>query len=421
MNRDFARGSRAFRGALLTSAALVSLAAATPSLADTVKVGLLVQLTGASSADGQEIVRGAEMAIEDMNAAGGVNGDTFELVIGDTKDGAAGDVALAVERVLSDSDVHFVLAGYASLTGFEIDDMREADMPYMLAGPSGQTAGIISPDPDAYWCCWSLTPSFDAYNTDVTLLAEDLAEEGKIELPNKKVALISSDNAYSNTIHDGMVKQFTDNGWDITVDEVVPFGEVNDWRTILAKVRQDPPDLVINLDYLPANSASFMNQFMEDPTDSLVFLQYAPSVPEFVELTGENSNGVLYDLLGGVLNTPKNPRAAELNDKFKEKYGVESGTYGIGIYEMLNVYFDAVEKVGDPTDHEAIGKAIGETSKQVAEGRLEFDPETHLAKQGDEYFPIQFYQIQNGERVLIRPEQYATGEFQLPPFMKMDE
>jgi len=79
-------------------------------------------------------------------------------------------------------------------------------MPYMLAGPSGQTAGIISPDPDAYWCCWSLTPSFDAYNTDVTLLAEDLAAEGKIELPNKKVALISSDNAYSNTIHDGMVK-----------------------------------------------------------------------------------------------------------------------------------------------------------------------------------------------------------------------
>lgn len=420
MIRNFAWRPRALRDALLASAALISLAA-TPALADTVKIGLLVQLTGASSADGQEIVRGAQMAIEDMNEAGGVNGDTFELVVGDTKDGAAGDVALAVERVLADEDVHFVLAGYASLTGFEIDDMREADMPYMLAGPSGQTAGIISPDPDAYWCCWSLMPSFEAYNTDVTLLAEKLAAEGKIELPNKKVALISSDNAYSNTIHDGMVKQFTDNGWKITVDEIVPFGEVNDWRTILAKVRQDPPDLVINLDYLPANSASFMNQFMEDPTDSLVFLQYAPSVPEFVELTGKNSRGVVYDLLGGVLSTPKNPRAKELQDKFQAKYKVESGAYGIAMYEMLNVYFEALGKVGDAADHEAVGKAIGATSKQVAEGFLEFDPLTHLAKQGDKYFPIQFYQIQDGERVLIRPEQYATGEFQLPPFMKMGE
>ena len=45
--------------------------------------------------------------------------------------------------------------------------------------------------------------------------------------------------------------------------------------------------------------ASFLNQFMEQPTKSLLFLQYAPSVPEFVTLTGKKSDGVIYDLLGG--------------------------------------------------------------------------------------------------------------------------
>jgi branched-chain amino acid transport system substrate-binding protein len=396
----------------------LSALAATSAWADVVKIGVLVQLTGASSADGEEIVRGAKMAIEDANAKGGVAGHTFELAIGDTKDGAAGDVAAAVERLLSDQNVHFIAAGYASLTSFELDNMKEAGMPYILSGPSGQTRGIISPDPSSYWCCWSLNPSFDAYNTDVPSYVDRLGSEGLVNLGGKKVALISSDNAYSNTIHDGMKEKFQKTGWTITVDEVVPFGEVNDWRTVLTKVRQNPPDLVVNLDYLPKNAARFMDQFMESPTKSLMFMQYAPSVPEFVNLTGDKSQGVIYNLLGGVLNTPKNPRATELQSRFKAKYGTESGTYGIGLYEEINLYFDALAKVGDPTKHEAIGKAIGETDKVVAEGRLKFDPKTHLAMQGDDFLPIQFYQIQNKQRVLIAPKAYATGEFQLPPFGK---
>ncbi|HEV7284482.1 MAG TPA: ABC transporter substrate-binding protein, partial [Kaistia sp.] len=281
-----------------------------------------------------------------------------------------------------------------------------------------QTKDIIAPAPDKYGCCWSLTPSFDAYNTDVTSFAEKLAADGKISLPTKKVAIISSDNAYSKTISEGMKKTFTEKGWTITVDEIVPFGEVTDWRSILAKVRENVPDLIINTDYLPGNSASFLNQFLEQPTKSLVFLQYAPSVPEFVQLTGKNSNGVIYNLLGGALTTPKNPRAAEVADKFKAKFGVESGTYGVGLYEIANVYFDALKKVGDPSDHAGIMKALGETDKQTAQGRLKFDPATHLAMQGDDYIPITFFQIWDGERTLISPAAYATGEFKIQPWMK---
>lgn len=193
---------------------------------------------------------------------------------------------------------------------------------------------------------------------------------------------------------------------------------MTDWRSILAKVRENVPDVVINTDYLPGNSASFLNQFLEQPTKSLVFLQYAPSVPEFVELTGNKSDGVIYNLLGGALTTPKNPRADEVAAKFKAKYGVESGTYGVGLYEMTNVYFDAVKKVGGASDHAAIMKALSETDKQVAEGRLKFDPATHLATQGDDYIPITFFQIWDGQRTLISPEKYATGAFKLQPWMK---
>jgi len=411
-------GRLAGHAKIAVMAAAVALLASTTASAETIKIGLLAPLTGPASADGQEFQRGAQMAIDEMNAAGGIGGNTFELAVGDVKDQSAGNVTSAVERLIGDPDVHFMLTGYASLTNFEIDTMAEADMPYVLAATSQQTKDIIAPDPSKYDCCWSWTPSFDAYNTDVTAFVEKLAAKGAITLPTKKVAIISSDNAYSKTISEGMKKTFTEKGWTITVDELVPFGEVTDWRAILAKVRENTPDVVINTDYLPGNSASFLNQFLEQPTKSLVFLQYAPSVPEFVELTGAKSNGVIYNLLGGALVSPKNPRADEVNTKFKDKYGVESGTYGVALYEIVNTYFDALKKVGDASDHKAIMKALGETDKQTVAGRLKFDPATHLAMQGDDFIPITFFQIWDGKRTLISPEAYATGEFKVQPWMQ---
>lgn len=411
-------GRRVRQLVLGASIAALSATASTAAFADTIKIGLLAPLTGPAAADGQEFQRGAQLAIDEINAAGGFNGNTFELVVGDVKDQSAGAVTSAVERLLGDQDVHFMASGYASLTNFEIENMAEAEMPYILSANSQQTKDIVAPEPDKYGCCWSLTPSFDAYNTDVTSFVEKLAADGKIQLPTKKVAIVSSDNAYSKTISEGMKKTFTEKGWTITVDELVPFGEVTDWRAILAKVRENVPDVVINTDYLPGNSASFLNQFLEQPTKSLVFLQYAPSVPEFVELTKKNSNGVIYDLLGGPLTTPKNPRAAEVADKYKAKYGVESGTYGVALYETVYLYLDALKKAGDYKDHAAVMKALAETDKQIAAGRLKFDPATHLAMQGDAFIPITFFQIWDGKRDLISPAQYATGEFKLQPWMQ---
>ena len=386
--------------------------------ADVVKIGLLAPLTGPAAADGEEFVRGVGWAIEEANAKGGVAGHTFELVVADVRDQSAANVSSAAERLIGTDGVEVVLTGYASLTMFEVELMAEAGMPYIAAGPSPSFAAITTQSIDDYWCCWSYTASFKGYETDVRPAVESLAERGLIPLNNKSVAIISSDNAYSKTISEGMKQSFTEGGWSIVVDELVPFGEVGDWRAILAKVRETSPDLVINTDYLPGNSALFLNQFLEAPTNSLVFLQYAPSVPEFVQLTGENSTGVLYNLINAPLDSDGWPRGQELMRAYEARYGMESGVYGVGLYEMANLYFEALAEVGDPTDRESIGNAIGRISRPTVAGNLEFDPETHVAVQSNDHIPVSFWQIQSGgARVLIEPAQYASGEFLLPPWM----
>lgn len=400
------------------AAGLIAAASALPAVADVVKIGLLAPVTGPSAADGQDFVDGLTWAIEEANVKGGVAGHTFELVVADVKDHSAANVSSAAERLLGTDGVEVILTGYASLSMFEVDLMAEADMVYMASGPSPSFAAITTQAIEDYWCCWSYTASFKGYETDVRPAVEALAARGEFTLRDKSVAIISSDNAYSKTISEGMKVSFEEGGWNVVVDELVPFGEVGDWRSILAKVQDANPDLVINTDYLPGNSALFLNQFLEKPTNSLVFLQYAPSVPEFVKLTEKNSNGVLYNLIGATLDSDGWPRGQALQAAFAEKYGREPGPYGPGLYEMGGVYFDALAKVGDPTDRKAIAAAIGETKKEIAAGNLEFDPATHVALQSNDHIPVSFWQLQDGgKRVLIEPSKYANGEFMLPPWM----
>lgn len=386
--------------------------------ADVIKIGVLAPLSGPSASDGADFIKGVELAVDEKNASGGVAGHTFEIISADVKDGSPDNVSSAAQRLINTEGVQVVLTGYASLSLFEVDLFADANMPYISSGPSGSFAGIVSKDPGNYNCCWSLSPSYKGYETDVLPLVEGLIADGKFKPAAKKLAMISSDNPYSKVISEGMKKSFSAAGWTVTVDEMVPFGPVNDWRAILAKVRQDPPDLVVNTDYQPSNSALFLKQFLEQPTQSLVFLQYAPSVPEFVDLTKEQSNGVLYNLIGGAIDSPGWPRGQEVLKKYQDKFKVASGVYGSALYEEAQMYFAALEKVGDPKDHDAIGKALGETKVDAAPGPVEFDQATHLAVQDENHIPVTFYQIWDGKRFLIGPKKYATGDFKLPPWIK---
>ncbi|SDJ53510.1 branched-chain amino acid transport system substrate-binding protein [Salipiger marinus] len=403
---------------LATTALVASVGLPSFAQAEVVKIGVLAPVSGPAAADGQEMVNGAQLAIDQLNEGGGVGDYTFELVVGDAADQSAAAVATATERLLSDRAMGAIVAGYASGSNFEIEMMSEMEMIYLISANAAQTRDIIADDPDAFPTVWSLSPSFDAYNTGVLPVIEQLIEDGKVSVEEKSLALISSDIPYSKTIADGLVESFESAGWEIKVNDLVPFGEIGDWRGFLAQVRQDPPAVVINTDYLPGNAAAFVSQFMEQPTDSLVFIQYAPSVPEFLDLTAGESSGILYNMLGAPLPGNASERAAQVVGDYEAAYGSTPGVYGPMLYESVMLYADALEAVGNPSDRVAIGEWIGASSTDTAIGKLEFDPATHLAVQGPEHVPLQFYQIQDGKRVLFSPEAYANGDFVTSPWME---
>jgi len=421
MQDDRIRGMRSRRRLLALAAAGLALAGltATPASADdkSVVLAVLGAFAGPFAADAVEGYNGALLAAQEINAAGGVAGYTFEVEKFDTKDMTPDNVLSAVERLKAADNLGAIVTPFGSLSGFEMDYVAEIGVPYMVAANSNQYRSIISQDPEKYGNVWSLAPSYDAYQTELPVVLEEMIEKGTFKPKEKTLAIIGSDNPYSMPIFEGLKKSMEEHGWTITFEDVVPPVEINDWRVILSKIRDNPPAVIVNTEASSSNAASFMNQFMEDPTDSLLFIQYAPSVPEFVELTRENSTGVLYNMLGGPISERVSERTAEIGKKYVDEYGYDSSIYGYICYEMVYLYADVLKKVGDPKDYAAISKELAQTDKVMVHGRVKFDPKTHLSLQGGDYLPIQFYQIWEGDRVTIYPEKYATGTAKLPPWM----
>jgi branched-chain amino acid transport system substrate-binding protein len=382
----------------------------------TVKLAVLGAFAGPFAADAVEGYNGALLAAEEINEAGGIAGYSFEVEKFDTKEMTPDSVLAAVERLKAADDVGAIVTPFGSLSGFEMDYIAEIGVPYMVAANSNQYRSIIKPDPDRFSNVWSLAPSYDAYQTELPLVLEEMIEAGTLDPGDRTYAIIGSDNPYSMPIYEGLKKSMEKLGWTISFDDVVPAVEINDWRVILAKIRANPPRVIINTEASSSNAASFMNQFMEDPTDSLLFIQYAPSVPEFVELTRGNSTGVLYNMLGGPISAHVRPRTAEIGKKYVDRFGYDSSIYGYIVYEMVYLYADALAKIGNSADYAAISNELAMTDKEMVHGRVKFDPETHLAIQGDGYLPIQFYQIWEGDRVTIYPAEFATGKARTPPW-----
>jgi branched-chain amino acid transport system substrate-binding protein len=386
----------------------------------TAKIGVLVPLGGAFASDTQQVVNAASLASSALNDAGGVCGKDarykFEVVTGNTNNEESSAVISAAQLLNTTEDLNFVMTSYASTSNFEIDLMAQNKMPYLMSANSEQTAAIISKNPAKYPTIWSRVPSYEAYSTQLPVILNDLEKNKKMAYTHGKSAyIIASSDPYGGTIAKGLRNSFAKNGWNVSGYDEVPYGGVNNWQTTLTHIKQQVPDVIVNTDSTAADQAAFTNQFVASPTSSLLFLQYAPSIPQYSELTGQNGNGVLYNMLGGEI--PTLPSAQEITKAYTAKYGVP-GYFAVVAYNQAMLYARCVKEVGDPTDRLGIGACFGKLNIMTPAGPLQFDQRTHLALQGDKHIPILFYQIQDQQKKVLTPQQYSGTEFKAPPWLK---
>ncbi|MGY3473449.1 ABC transporter substrate-binding protein [Bradyrhizobium ottawaense] len=253
---------------LWASLGLAALIATTPAHAaeKISKIGVIAPLSGGS--DGPGTVDGARLAVDQINAAGGVAGYKLQVIVGETQNMSLESVTSAVQRLTNDPDVNAVITGYAAYSNSESELMAEQHLPYLLYASTDSTRAISALHPAKFPTIWSLNASYDAYKTAMIPVLHSLEKSGKLKLQNRKIAPISTDNTYSKPIMNGLKNSFEEDGWTVKSADLQPTGEISDWRRFLVEVRLDNPAVVINTDPRAAKEAKLLTHFIEQPTSS---------------------------------------------------------------------------------------------------------------------------------------------------------
>ncbi|UOQ57512.1 ABC transporter substrate-binding protein [Leucobacter allii] len=395
-------------------------ASATAGGGGTIKFGLVAPVTGPYSGDGQEMERGAKLAIEDINAAGGVLGREVELVVGDVGDQAPENFIQVAERLVSREKVAAASGGYTTTTSVEFPTYAEGGVPLFHTNTLQANSDYVAEHgiTNIFQCC----PTEPWYASGFLQLMTDWIDSGAWTPSSQTAAVIASNDSYSISIATVMMDGLKELGWDITMYEEVsvPYA---DWGPQLSKIRNDPPGLIFVTDYLAGDLASFAKQFATAPTPSLLYQQYGPSVPEYLELAGDAADGVIWSTTIGTLPD-------DIGTRFRERYldafGTEAGLSQSGAqYDILRMWAQAASRAGDPYDSDKVSAAMkGLTFRGVvgtyrfAEEDLTAIPYPDAVNDPSLGMPHLTYQIQQQEQVLISPEPYINGAFELPGWLR---
>lgn len=380
-----------------------------------IKVGMPAPLSGPAASTGSDMEKGITLAIEEINNAGGIKGHKLELVKGDVEGQEPSKVTTVVRQLISKDKVDIMVTGYANPSLVEMDLLQQNKIPYIMYGYAQAMERVVPKNPNQYSYIHNAIPTYQKYRTEFPNIVSEMEKNKQFQPINHKVAIVKSQNEYSLYTGEGMRDTFKQLGWEVVVDETIPFQRFTEFAPILKKIRDAKPSVILYTDHTSANAATFLNNFLEDPTPSLVFLQATPSYAEFQKIMNGKQEGVFWNYASSLLGEKKK----EFDAKYEKRWNEKPNPYGGFVYDAMYLAADAMKKAKDPFSHEEVANILNDKDYSFTGmiGTYRFDPTTHLALSGKEGIPFATYQESaGGEHVVISPKDLAQGEFKLPPW-----
>jgi len=317
------------RRKLLQASAATSIAAVLASVNDgaraagaAIPVGQAAPLTDFAAADGLEFKNGLTLACEEINALGGILGRPLDPYFEDTAQMGDATNVQAVQRLIDRHSVHAVINGYNVGSGAAIQDViAESGIIYVHYDTTIAHNNLIKSDPKKYFGSFQGDPAEVWYGQGLLNYLKSLQATGQWKPANDKVAIITSAGVYSINIANTVRAQSGQYGWKVSLFETVNV-PISEWGPTLAKIRQNPPGLIVITHFYPGDLAQFMVQFIRNPTPSLIYMQYGPSIPAFRDIGKAAVNGVLYATVVAAL---QDEIGTAFEKRYKAKFGPKAG------------------------------------------------------------------------------------------------
>ena len=302
-----------------------------PATGEPIKIGWLGPLTGDAAAYGEPMQNVSKLALEEINASGGINGNPIEFIYEDAK--CTGSTAASAMQKLANVDkVQAVLGGLCSSESLAAIPVAESSQVFLFSAASS------SPDLTGINDYFARNYPSDAAQGAV------LANLAYNQMGWTEVAFIQEQMDYPLGIFKAFEKEFISLGGTVTNEQFAT--ALTDFRTILAKIKAQDPDAVFVDPQTPAAGERILQQMAN--------LNWAPNLLVADVLTGatdvvkENA-----ELLEGAFGAefginPENEKFQHMITAYQEKFGEEVPfqSYAQTYYDAVYMLRDAIVEVG---------------------------------------------------------------------------
>jgi branched-chain amino acid transport system substrate-binding protein len=323
--------------------------------ADSIKIGFNVPLTGFAAADGQSALHGAELAVDQVNAGGGINGDMLELVIYDDQASPKEAAPLAIKMITQDEIVAGVSGSYSGSTRAAATIFSENNVPYI-------SAYAIHPD---------ITRAGD-YVFRTSFMGEVQGRAGaKLigeMLGKKRVTMITLNNDFGISLADGFKEKAADFGIEV-ISEYEYSIKDREFGAIVSKIKSDNPDAIYASGYF-FTAGPLVSQLRAAGVDQPIIGQEGYDGQKFIEIAGAASEGVM--ITTSLDRDSNDPTTKSFIDGFSAKAGYPADMVGASAHTAILVLADAISRSGS-TDKASLRDAIAATNLKASTGQISFN------------------------------------------------
>ena len=366
-------------GLLIALAAALAVSGCGGGDDNTTPVAVVGPITGQYASFGAQMKNGGEMAVADINEAGGVLGKKLDLSIGD--DACDPKQAVAVANQMTAGGAKLVAGHYCSGSSIPASKVyADGDMVQISPASTNPTLTDERAGPNIYRVCGR-----DDQQGGIAgkYLAANFAD--------KNIAFVDDKTAYGKGLAAETKKAMGEAGKQAAMEELITAGE-KDYSALVSKLKQANIDIIYFGGY-HTEAGLIIRQMRDQGMKTILMGGDALITQEFWSITGDAGENTLMTFSP---DPRKNPAAAELVKRFKDK-GIEPEGYVLYTYAALQAWKQAAEKAKS-VERDEIVKALNDTEFDTVVGKFKFN------EKGDPNLPpYAVYRWSNGTYEQIDP------------------
>ena len=375
---------------------LVSLGAGS-ALAASVKVGIVLPTTGSLAKFGEVEKQAFEMALEAINAAGGINGKKLEFLIEDTT-GRPEVGRSVVEKLITKDKVVMVGGGYSSSVTYAAAGVcQQNQVPFLVN--TGSADKITTSGWDYIY---RLNPPVSKYASAVESLMTQVIKPGT-------VAILHENSLFGTKGAKSFAKTCKKLGIKVILKQGYEHGGI-DFKPVLIRVKQANPDIVYMISYI-MDASLLMKQAKELKLTPKMFVGGAAgfTLPEFAQNAGAASENVISATLWHQI-LPF-PGAMDFYNRFMGRYHKSVDYHGAEAYAAAHVIADVLKRAKSFKNTD-IKAALSATDMMTVFGPVKFTTWGKMKNQNKaDTYVVQWI---NGKLELVWPDKLATKKLVYP-------